>query len=158
VGLARVPRRHVGRHGVAAPGEQVQELVVEAAPLQRRGEHGPRRRVVSVASTDHCSMSWRCTCFTRARRFCTGDTSSPARSSHAPVSSWSASLSHSSEVWVLDDEQQLVVRLGVRERGLRREQLVQVQVPPVGQVIGHGPDPRCPGAPAATPVSRGAPA
>src|SRR3954469_23305547 len=45
VGLAHVALQQVVGHREAAAGEQVQELVVEAAPVQRRGEHRERRLV-----------------------------------------------------------------------------------------------------------------
>jgi hypothetical protein len=54
---------------------------------------------VSVASTPHCSNSWRWICLTRASFFRHGPTWSARRSSSALLSSWITSRIHSSDVW-----------------------------------------------------------
>ena len=54
---------------------------------------------VSVSSTAHCSKSWRCTCFTRARILKHGASWSFFTCAIAAPSSWIMSFIHSSEVW-----------------------------------------------------------
>ena len=142
VGAADVAVEQLPRHRVAAPGEQAQELVVDARAVRaaRSARRARARRArtarsiaafllpsrnstarycadwnpddepsdaaelgvlggVSVASTDHCSMSVFWMCLTRASFFSAGASRSAARSSQAERSSWSRSFSHSSEVW-----------------------------------------------------------
>ena len=92
---------------------------------------------VSVASTPHCSNSWRWICLTRARPFWAGPRSSTARRASTSSSSWMISRIHSSRRLVLDDEQQLVVVLGVAQRVLGAEQLLQVEVARVGEAAAQ---------------------
>ncbi len=54
---------------------------------------------VSVASTDHCSVSVFWMCLTRATHLSAWGRSSTRSSAQACSSSWSTSLSHSSVVW-----------------------------------------------------------
>jgi hypothetical protein len=79
---------------------------------------------VSVASTDHCSVSVFWMCLTRAMH-----------------------LQHELQPQlgglVLDDEQQLVVVLRPRDRPLRREQRVEVEVAAVAHAVAEVGDDGC---------------
>ena len=88
---------------------------------------------VSVASTPHCSNSWRWICLTRARPFCAGPRSSTARQRQHRVELVDDQPHPQLGRLVLDDEQQLVVVLGLAQRVLGVEQLVEVEVARVGQ-------------------------
>ena len=67
--------------------------------VARKGRISAYSLGVSVASTAHWSVSVCWMCLTRASRFSAGDSSSARSRSRAERSSWTISLSHSSEVW-----------------------------------------------------------
>ena len=108
---------------------------------------------VSVASTPHCSNSWRWICFTRARPFCAGPRSSSGQALEHGVELVDDQPHPQLRRLVLDDEQQLVVVLGLAERMLGAQQPVEIQIAGVGlapaqvagdalfdvpQVVAHG--------------------
>jgi hypothetical protein len=82
-----------------------------------------------VASTDHCSVSVRWMCLTRA---------SPLRADRAQLVQHQ--LQPQLRGLVLEDEQQLVVVLGHADRVLRVEDLVEVQILPVREIDLEVPD------------------
>ena len=86
---------------------------------------------VRVASTDHCSVICRCTCLTLASRFSAGPRSSCGEQAARRAQLVDQQLDPQLGGLVLDDEQHLVVV--IRERHLRVQQLVQVQVAGVVQ-------------------------
>ena len=92
---------------------------------------------VSVASTPHCSNSWRWICLTRARPFCAGPRSSIDSAREHGVQLVDDQPHPQLAGLVLHDEEQLVVVLGLTERDLGREQPVQVQIAGVGLAVAQ---------------------